>query len=218
MCRILIAGRDQKLCALFEQALRRHGHETRLSHEGPQALTLLRSGEFSLLICGGPGTRELVRQLRSFDRELPVLLVTASHLPEPLPGQVTGPQAVMVQPVDMTELVQRAEGLLEQYRMHREGRQVVGKTVLHRDDLTVTRQDLQLSLPKKDFMLLYALLSQPGRFFTHQQLLDSVWGEDREQDSSVVDACVARLRKLLPEELDFRIVSMRGLGYKAVTA
>jgi two-component system OmpR family response regulator len=85
---------------------------------------------------------------------------------------------------------------------------------LEYDTFTVTFGDKRIVLPQKEFMLLYKLVSYPGRIFTRQQLMDDVWGYDSDSDTHTIDVHIGRLRERLRENEDFRIVTMRGVGYK----
>ena len=93
---------------------------------------------------------------------------------------------------------------------------VIGNTTLECDLLTVVIGDEATILPQKEFMLLYKMASFPGRIFTRQQLMDDIWGYDSETDSHTVDVHIARLRERFKENKDFRIVTMRGVGYKVI--
>ena len=100
--------------------------------------------------------------------------------------------------------------------MINERRQVIGDTVLECDSLTVTSGGKSMVLPQKEFMLLYKMISFPGRIFTRQQLMDDIWGYDSETDPHTVDVHIGRLRERFRDNPDFSIVTMRGVGYKVV--
>ena len=102
--------------------------------------------------------------------------------------------------------------------MINERRLNLGKTVMECDSLTVTVDGESTVLPQKEFMLLYKMASFPGRIFTRQQLMDEIWGYDSESDTHTVDVHIGRLRERFRDSGDFRIVTMRGVGYKVVKA
>ena len=106
--------------------------------------------------------------------------------------------------------------LLRRVQMMNEHRQVIGETVMECDSLTVTRGETSMILPQKEFMLLYKMASFPGRIFTRQQLMDDIWGYDSSTDTHTVDVHIARLRERFRDNSDFKIVTMRGVGYKVV--
>ena len=93
---------------------------------------------------------------------------------------------------------------------------VVGSTVLNYDALTVTFHGQENTLPQKEFYLLYKLLSYPNKIFTRQQLMDEIWGMFSETDERTVNTHINRLRERFRDCEDFQIVTVRGLGYKAV--
>jgi DNA-binding response OmpR family regulator len=95
-------------------------------------------------------------------------------------------------------------------------RQVMGGTVMECDSLTVSCGAESMTLPQKEFMLLYKMASFPGKIFTRQQLMDEIWGYESETDTHTVDVHIGRLRERFRDNPDFKIVTMRGVGYKVV--
>ena len=95
-------------------------------------------------------------------------------------------------------------------------RQVIGNTVLECDSLTVITDTESVVLPQKEFMLLYKMVSYPGKIFTRHQLMDEIWGYDSESDTHTIDVHIGRLRDRFRENPDFSIVTIRGVGYKVV--
>lgn len=100
--------------------------------------------------------------------------------------------------------------------MINERRQCIGDTVLECDSLTVITSKESMVLPQKEFMLLYKMASFPGKIFTRQQLMDDIWGYESESDTHTVDVHIGRLRDRFRENEDFKIVTIRGVGYKVV--
>jgi len=91
---------------------------------------------------------------------------------------------------------------------------VVGKTILDYEALTLSIGDETTTLPKKEFMLLFKLLSAPNRIFTRAQIMDEIWGYESESDHRTVDVHIKRLREKLENNRDFEIITVKGLGYK----
>ena len=120
------------------------------------------------------------------------------------------------EPINVNEMVLRVGALLRRAQMINERRQVIGDTVLECDSLTVTTESESVILPQKEFMLLYKMASYPGRIFTRQQLMDEIWGYSNESDPHTVDVHIGRLRERFRNSKDFKIVTMRGVGYKVV--
>ena len=122
----------------------------------------------------------------------------------------------MVKPVNVNEMVLRVSALLRRAQMISERRQVIGGTTMECDSLTVTTENGSMVLPQKEFMLLYKMASFPGKIFTRQQLMDDIWGYDSESDTHTVDVHIGRLREKFRDSKDFKIVTLRGVGYKVV--
>ncbi len=160
---------------------------------------------------------EFTETLRSVQNNLPILMVSARQLSEDRKkGFRAGIDDYMTKPVDMEELVLRIQALLRRSRIASEHRITVGEVVLDYDSLTVTGHGETQELPQKEFQLLYKLLSSPGKIFTRIQLMDEIWGMDSESGWETVTVHIGRLRKRFEGWPEFEIVSVRGLGYKAV--
>ena len=160
---------------------------------------------------------ELVRSLRKKSVMTPVLMITARDAFDDMRlGFLSGTDDYMVKPINVSEMVLRVGALLRRVQMMNEHRQVIGETVMECDSLTVTRGETSMILPQKEFMLLYKMASFPGRIFTRQQLMDDIWGYDSSTDTHTVDVHIARLRERFRDNPDFKIVTMRGVGYKVV--
>ena len=160
---------------------------------------------------------QLVRQLRDAGNNTPVLMITAKAAFDDMRlGILSGADDYMIKPVNVNEMVLRVQALLRRAQMINERKQTIGNTVLECDTFTVTTNSEVISLPQKEFMLLYKMASYPGRIFTRQQLMDDVWGYDTESDSHTVDVHIGRLRDRFRDNPDFKIVTMRGVGYKVV--
>ena len=127
-----------------------------------------------------------------------------------------GADDYITKPIDEEEMLFRIKALLRRAKIANERRIVIGDVVLDYDSLTVTRGDDIQELPQKEFMLLYKLLSYPGKIFTRIQLMDEIWGAGSDTGWETVTVHVGRLRKRFQEWPEFEIESVRGLGYKAV--
>ena len=160
---------------------------------------------------------ELVRSLRKAGNSIPVLMITAKDAFDDMRmGFLSGSDDYMVKPLNINELVLRVQALLRRAQMVNERRQVIGSTVLECDTFTVTVNGASTVLPQKEFMLLYKLMCSPGRIFTRRQLMDEVWGYDSNSDTHTVDVHIGRLRDRFKGNADFKIETMRGVGYKVV--
>ena len=159
---------------------------------------------------------ELTRELRAADMTLPILMVSARQEPgDKRQGFRVGTDDYMTKPVDEEEMVLRIRALLRRAQIAQDKRLYVGATLLDYDALTVAREGKRMTLPQKEFMLLFKLLSYPGVIFTRMQLMDEIWGMESDTDDHTVNVHVNRLRDKLRDNGDFEIVTVRGLGYKA---
>ena len=219
MFRILIAEDDRELCALFSRVLTKNGYSVTAVADGREALAAMEHGYFDLIISDVMmpvmDGYEFVRALRESGDKTPVMMITAKDAFDDMrEGFLSGTDDYMVKPVRLNEMLLRVGALLRRARMNSEHRQVIGSTELSCDSLTVTTAGGSVVLPQKEFMLLYKMVSFPGKIFTRQQLMDEIWGYDTESDTHTVDVHIARLRDRFRENPDFRIVTMRGVGYK----
>lgn len=123
----------------------------------------------------------------------------------------------MVKPVDEDEMLLRISALLRRSRIVNERKLTVGNTILDYDSFTVSTSDTAQELPNKEFMLLYKLLAYQNKIFTRRSLMDEIWDMNSETDERTVDVHINRLRERFKNNNDFEIVTVRGLGYKAVT-
>ena len=122
----------------------------------------------------------------------------------------------MTKPIDEEEMLLRIKALLRRARIASERKIVIGDIVLDYDSFTVNKGSMVQELPQKEFLLLYKLLSYPGKIFTRIQLMDEIWGADSDTGWETVTVHVGRLRKRFENWDEFEIQSVRGLGYKAV--
>lgn len=221
MFHILIAEDDSELNQLFQHVLRRSGYEATGVENGVQALEALDSAYYDLIISDvmmpGMDGLELVSALRENGNNIPVLMITAKDAFDDMrSGFASGTDDYMVKPVNINEMVLRVGALLRRARMVSEHRLRLGDTIMESDSLTVISHGKRMVLPQKEFMLLYKMASFPGRIFTRQQLMDEIWGYDSQSDLHTVDVHIGRLRDRFRDNPDFEIVTMRGVGYKAV--
>ena len=144
-------------------------------------------------------------------------MISAKQLPaDKQKGFLVGTDDYMTKPIDEVEMLLRIKALLRRARIVSERRIVMGDVVLDYDALTVTRNGEKQELPQKEFMLLYKLLSYPGKIFTRIQLMDEIWGVESDTGWETVTVHIGRLRKRFEGWTEFEIVSVRGVGYKGV--
>ncbi|MCH5285821.1 MAG: response regulator transcription factor [Christensenellaceae bacterium] len=221
MFRILIVEDDAELRQLFQHVLTRNGYDASGVSDGRKALDALAADYYDMIISDimmpVMDGYELVRSMRESGINIPVMMITAKDAFDDMRmGFLSGTDDYMVKPINVNEMVLRVGALLRRAQMLSERRQVIGGTTLECDSLTVIRSGKSTVLPQKEFMLLYKMASYPGKIFTRQQLMDEIWGYESETDSHTVDVHIGRLRDRFRDSTDFRIVTMRGVGYKVV--
>ena len=221
MFHILVVEDNANTRKLMEAVLTQHGYQPILARDGVEALEVLDRKHVDLIVLDIMMPRmdgyEFTRTLRESGCELPILMVTAREKPaDKHKGFQNGTDDYMVKPVDEEEMILRIAALLRRSRIVNEHRLTVGDTTLDYDALAVTTPEGTRELPKKEFMLLFKLLSYPNRIFTRRQLMDEIWDMDSETDERTVDVHINRLRDRYRGSADFEILTVRGLGYKAV--
>lgn len=221
MFKILIAEDDIELRQLFYRVLTLHGYSAICVSDGKEALDVLDKEYVDLIISDimmpNMNGCELASSLRESGITIPILMITAKDsFVDMQMGFASGTDDYMVKPVNVNEMVLRVGALLRRAQMISDRRQTIGNTVLEYDSMTVTANGKSMVLPQKEFMLLYKLTAYPGRIFTRQQLMDDIWGLDSETEPRTVDVHINRLRDRFRDNDDFEIITIRGLGYKAV--
>ena len=221
MFKILIAEDDRELRQLFQHVLTKNGYAVTGVSNGEEAMDAIDAGYYDLIISDIMMPKmdgyQLVRALREAGLTIPVMMITAKDAFDDMRmGFLSGSDDYMVKPVNVNEMVLRVGALLRRAQLANERRQVIGNTVLECDSLSVHSGEETMTLPQKEFMLLYKMVSFPGRIFTRQQLMDDIWGYSSETDTHTVDVHIGRLRERFRDNPDFKIVTMRGVGYKVV--
>lgn len=221
MAVILVVEDDAALNRLMQTVLRQNGYGVEAASDGEEALAVLDRRHIDMMITdimmpGVDGFR-LVEALREAGFTLPVLFVTArSSFDDKARGFRLGADDYMVKPIDIKEMVLRVGALLRRSQIATENRLTIGDVVLDANSLSVTMDGREETLPMKEFQLLFKLLSYPGKVFTRFELMEEVWGYDSQSDDKTVNVHISKLRSRFEDCPAFRIVTVRGLGYKAV--
>ena len=221
MFHILVVDDDKNARFLLRELLLSEHYTVTEADSGDTALDVLDREHVDLVIVDIMMPRvngyEFTEELRTFDEELPVLMVSAKQLPEDRKkGFISGIDDFMSKPFDNEELLLHVKALLRRAKIESERKIVVGDAVLDYDSFTVSRPGEQIELPQKEFLLLYKLLSYPDKIFTRLQLMDEIWGFDCDTVPETVTVHIGRLRKRFENWEQFEIQSIRGLGYKAL--
>lgn len=221
MFHIMVVEDDINSRKLMKTVLEQNGYEPVMAKDGEEGLELLDRVQVDLIVLDIMMPKmdgyQFTEILRSGGWNIPILMVTAKEAPsDKKKGFIVGTDDYMVKPVDEEEMLLRITALLRRSKIVNEHKLIIGGTVLDYDELTVTNTGQMLELPNKEFLLLYKLLSYAGKIFTRRQLMDELWSMDSDTDERTVDVHINRLRDRFKENKDFEIITVRGLGYKAV--
>ena len=221
MFHILVVEDDTNARKLMKAVLERAEYCVTTAVNGEDALQALDAQHIDLIVLDimmpGMDGYALTGDLRAAGNMLPILMVTAKQLPaDKKKGFLVGTDDYMTKPVDTEEMLLRIKALLRRSHIVSERKLTIGNVELDYDSLTVTRGEDKQTLPQKEFYLLYKLLSYPDKIFTRIQLMDEIWGMESESGDTTVNVHINRLRRRFEYYPEFELVSIRGLGYKAV--
>lgn len=221
MVRILVVNDDKNTRKYIEAVLTEENYTVLTATNGKEALDVMEREHIDLVILDimmpEMDGYEFTKTLRDSNNNLPILMVSAKQLPKDKhKGFLVGTDDYMTKPFDEEELILRIKALLRRAQIVSEQKIVIGDVTLDYNSFTVSRGNEVQELPQKEFLLLYKLLSYPGKIFTRIQLMDEIWGNDSESGWETVTVHIGRLRKRFEGWEEFEIESVRGLGYKAV--
>ena len=221
MANILIVEDNKDLRELFCLALKEKGFSVSWAADGHQALSELGRAPADLIVTDimmpGMDGIELTRCLRNAKYNTPILMITVKDdYPSMKEGFDCGADDYMVKPVNINEMVLRVKALLRRAKISTEKKIVIGSTEISYESMTVKEGDKVTELPLKEFQLLFKLLSYPNVIFTREQIMDDIWGMETDSDERTLNTHIHRLRDKFDSNPDFGIVTIRGLGYKAV--
>ena len=221
MIKILVVEDDIKLNKLVRKALEEEGYDAYMALNADSALQMFKEDHYDLIISDimmpVKDGFALAEEVREFNSSVPILFMTAmDDFEAKKRGYELGIDDYMVKPIDTQELLLRVGALLRRSQIVSERKLVVGNTVLAYDSLTASTPEGEIELPQKEFYILYKLLSYPRKIFTRSQLMEEFWGADSDSAERTVDVHITRIRDKFKNSEDFEIVTIRGLGYKAV--
>ncbi len=221
MFHILVVDDDKNTRLLFRAELENAGYTVLTATDGREALEVMDREHVDLVVLDimmpNMDGYEFTRMLRESQNNLPILMVSAKQLPaDKHKGFIVGTDDYMTKPIDGEEMLYRIKALLRRAKIVNERKIQIGEVVLDYDSMTVSKGDDMHELPQKEFLLLYKLLSYPGKIFTRIQLMDEIWGAESNTGWETVTVHIGRLRKRFEGWTEFEIESVRGLGYKAV--
>ncbi|WP_145330540.1 response regulator transcription factor [Paenibacillus xylanexedens] len=219
MATILVADDDANIRELVCLFLRNDGFDTVEAVDGHQALTLYKERSIDLVVLDimmpVMDGWALCRELRQLNADLPLLMLTArGETWEKVKGFELGTDDYLTKPFDPLELTVRVKALLKRYKIGSTHMIQFGNVTLDRQSYKVILGTESLTLPLKEFELLYKLAGTPGQVYTREQLIDQIWGLDYTGDDRTVDVHIKRLRERFATTPDFQIETVRGLGYR----
>lgn len=221
MIKILVVEDDENLNQAVCKHLSRHGFSAVGSFYAPQALNLMNSEKFDLIISDIMMPKmdgfEFAAAIRELDKNTPILFITArDDFASKEKGYRIGIDDYMTKPIDLDELILHINALLRRAKIASDKKLTVGNLVLDEDDVSATVDGKPVALTLREFQIIYKLLSYPKKTFTRGQLLDEFGGFETESGLRTVDVHITNLRQKFSNCDGFEIVTVRGLGYKAV--
>ena len=221
MFHILVVDDDKNIRRLIQAQLEQENFTVSTAENGEEALLVLEKEHIDLAVVDIMMPKmngyEFTKFLRDQNNNLPILMVSAKQEPvDRHKGFIAGTDDYITKPIDEEEMILRIKALLRRAQIASEHQIKIDDIVIDYDSLTVKRgQEIQ-TLPQKEFLLLYKLLSFPGKIFTRIQLMEEIWGTESETGWETLTVHINRLRKRFESWDEFQIESVRGLGYKAV--
>ena len=221
MFNILVVEDDKNLRKFITTYLQRNKYNTYEATNGEEALNVLDQSYIDLIVSDIMMPKmdgyELIKSLREAKYEVPILIITAkSEIEDKKEGFLLGADDYMVKPIDIEEMLLRIQVLLRRSKSASEKKIQIGDLLLNYNQLSVIKKDKVYNLAQKEFYLLYKLLSTPNTIFTRQELIEEVWGLESDSDYRTVDVHIKRIREKMKDVDEFEIVTIRGIGYKAI--
>ena len=221
MFHILVVDDDKNIRFVMREVLESQSYTVFTASNGQKALDILLREHIDLIIVDimmpGMDGYEFTKETRQIIQDAPILMISAKQVPEDRKkGFLAGIDDFMTKPIDPEEMMLHVKALLRRSKIVSERKINIGEVVLDYDSYTVSGHGETVELPQKEFLLLYKLLSYPNKIFTRIQLMDEIWGYECDTGPETVTVHIGRLRKRFENFSEFEIVSIRGLGYKAV--
>lgn len=221
MFKILVVEDDKNLRKLIATCLKKANYTVFDTRNGKEALELMDTEYVDLIVTDimmpEMNGYELIQSLREAKYETPILIITAKEdIEDKKQGFTLGADDYMVKPINIDELILRVKSLLKRTNQASEKIIKIGDVQLNYDTMEIKKKDKKYQLTQKEFYLLYKLLSTPDTIFKRQELIEEIWGLENDSDFRTVDVHIKRIREKLEEINEFEIVTIRGIGYKAI--
>ena len=217
----IVVEDDKNLRKLIVTCLEKASYTVFETRNGEEALDLMDKEYVDLIVTDimmpEMDGYELIKSLREANYNTPILIITAKEdIEDKRQGFNLGADDYMVKPINIDELILRVKSLLRRSNQANERKIKIGEVELDYDKLEVKKQEKVYQLTQKEFYLLYKLLSTPDTIYKRQDLIEEIWGLENDSDFRTVDVHIKRLREKLEEIKEFEIVTIRGIGYKAI--
>ena len=221
MFKILVVEDDVELNGVVCSFLNQNGYEAVGCLDATAAYDAMYGDMFDLIISDIMMPKidgyEFAETVRSLNEEIPILFMTArDDFTSKQKGFRLGIDDYMVKPIDLDELLLHMGALLRRAKIASSKRITIGSLILDAEERSAALKDEDIPLTAREFNLLYKLLSYPKKTFTRSQLMDEFWDSETASGPRVVDVYITKLRDKLSDCDDFEIVTVHGLGYKAV--
>lgn len=221
MFNILVVEDEKDIRYMMSEYLMNYGFHVYEAENGEEALALLEKQYIDLLVTDimmpSMNGYSLIQELRNAGNDLPILMITAKEAIEDKERAFSsGADDYMVKPIILKEMLLRVNSLLKRVKINHEKKLQINQTMLDYESFTAKQGSQEIILTKKEFLLLFKLLSEPNKIFTKNQIMDEIWGYDSESDDSTIKVHISKIRDKFKGTSDFEIVTVKGLGYKAV--
>lgn len=221
MFKILVVEDDKNLRKLIVTCLEKANYTVFETKNGEEALDLMDRQYVDLIVTDimmpEMDGYEMIKLLRDAEYNTPILIITAKDdFEDKKQGFTLGADDYMVKPINIDELILRVKSLLKRSQATNEKIIKIGNVELDYDKLEIKKGEKVYQLTQKEFYLTYKLLSSPNKIFKRQDLIEEIWGLESESDFRTVDVHIKRIREKLEDITEFEIVTIRGIGYKAI--
>ena len=221
MVKILVVEDDKDLNKLVCTYLRGWGYEVSAGFDGEEAIEMMGQKQFNMVISDIMMPKmdgfELAESIRSFDTQIPILFMSAKDdKPSKMLGYKIGIDDYVVKPFDIDVLIMKVNALLRRAKIETEKKITIGNLVMDIEEHTAYVNGEEISLTVREFNLLFKLLQYPKKTFTRSALMEEFWDYDSSATSRTVDVYMAKIREKTAECDGFEIITVHGLGYKAV--
>ena len=221
MVNILIAEDEENLLNLYKIRLDKKGYNVILANNGKQAIDIIYKGGIDLAILDVMlpiySGFEILETIRRLQLDIPVIMATSmGQLNDKKEGFSLGADDYLVKPFDFDELLMRIEAVVRRYKINAESKIVIGDTTLDAETLEVYNSKEKVSLSKKEFQILFKLLSYPEKTFTKEQIFDEFFGIDSNADYDSVKVYISKIRKQIAVFDNIDVDNIRGIGYRGI--